>query len=181
VVVLPDPVGPGDQEDAVGAADDAVEDLEVVGLEAQVFQADLDRIGAQNTQHHALAVVGRAGRDAEVDVHIVHTQLDAPVLGHAALGDVHPGHELDAGEQRVLHPLGKVVALHAHTVDAVAQADTVLHGLDVDIRGPHLYSLGDDAVAQPDDRGIFRDHVDRLVQRPVHGPVHGLVDRLGHQ
>src|SRR5690606_13463428 len=114
---------------AVGPSDDAVEDLQVVGLEAEVLKADAHRIGAQNTQDHRLAVIGRAGGDAEVHLRLVDAHFDAAVLRHASLGDVHAAHELDAAEQGVLHALGEVVALHAHTIDAVAQAHAVGHRL----------------------------------------------------
>ena len=40
-------------------------------------------------------MVGRTA-DAEVDRLVVDVQLDAAVLGHAALGDVQVGHDLDA-------------------------------------------------------------------------------------
>ena len=39
---------PGDQEDAVGPANDAVELFEVVRLETEVHQTDSDRVGTQH-------------------------------------------------------------------------------------------------------------------------------------
>ena len=45
---------------------------------------------------HLLAVRGRQGADAQVDVPAVDHGADAAVLGQAALGDVQVGHDLEA-------------------------------------------------------------------------------------
>jgi hypothetical protein len=162
------------QEDAVGTADDLVELVERVGLEAEVHQADLDGVGPENTQHDRLAVIGRAAADAEVDLLPVHRHLDAAVLGDSTLGNVDARHELESGQQRRLHALGQVVTHVTDTVDPVAEQDPVLHRLDVDVRCAVADGLRDDAVHQADDRRVVAGgDVHRRVERDVH--------RLGHE
>ena len=113
------------------------------------------RVGPQNTQHDALAVVGRQRADAEVDLLLADLHLDAAVLGQALLGDVDAGHDLEAGDDRgPACVLGMLSRLDADAVDAVAHADAVGHRLDVNVGGPHADGLGDDQVDQLDDRGV---------------------------
>src|SRR4051812_49010457 len=180
----------GHQEDAVGAIDDLLERLVVVFLEAEVLNADADAVRPQNTQHAALAVVGRQSTYAEVHVGLVDAELDAAVLREALLGDVDAGHDLDTADQRGLHLERDAVALDALAVDAVADADAVLHRLDVDIRGPVTHGLGDHRLHELDDRGlggVVGDvgadavDVDRLVDRAVDRLVQRAVDRLVHR
>ena len=170
--------GPGHQEDAVGPADDLVEHLEVVRLEAEVHEADLDRLRPQDSQDDRLAVVGGAAAHAEVDRLPVHGHLDPAVLRNAPFGDVDAGHELDPRQQRGLHSFRQVVADVADAVDAVPQHDAIGHGLDVDVGRPLVNRLGDQPMHQADDRGFLPGaDVDRRVDRAVHGHV----DRLGDQ
>ena len=169
--------GAGHQEDAVGTADDPVEDVERVLLETEVEETDAHAVGAQDAQHHALAVVRRAGAHAEVDVGAVHAELDASVLRDALLGDVHAGHQLEAREDGVLQLLRQLLHHLAGAVDPVAQQDVRLGGLDVDVRGTAVHGLDDDPRGHLDDRAFVVD-VDGLVDGAVHGSVDALVDRL---
>jgi hypothetical protein len=184
----------GHEEDAVGPLDDLLELLVVVLLEAEVLDADADAVRPQDTQHARLAVVRGQRADAEVDVVLVDAELDAAVLREALLGDVDAGHDLDAADQRGLHLDRDAVALDALAVDAVADADAVLHRLDVDVARPVAHGLGDHRLHELDDRRLRRvvgdvgadavdvDRlVDRAVDRPVHRPVHRLVHRPVHR
>src|ERR1051325_694082 len=112
--------GAGHQEDAVGALDDALEDLVVLFLEAQILDADADGIGTQNTKHDGLAVITGQSADAEVDVVLIDGKLDAAVLGKALFSNVDAGHDLQALNQGALHAEGDAVALDAFAVDAMA-------------------------------------------------------------
>ena len=78
--------------------------------------------------------------------------LDPPVLGAAALGDVDFGQNLDTRQDRPQQPLGGRIALHQHAIDPVADPDAVFERLDVDVRGPGFDRLGDDHLHQADDR-----------------------------
>src|SRR5439155_22146667 len=100
--------------------------------------------------------VGRKRADAEVDVGLVDIELDAPVLREALFGDVHAGHDLQTGDERAFHAERDAVALDAFAVDAVADADAVLHRLDVNIRSAVAHGLGDHGLHQLDDRSLGR-------------------------
>ena len=71
----------------------------------------------------ALAAGGRRGRDAHVDVLAGHLAPDPAVLRQPLLGDVEPGHDLDAGDDRRLELLGRALGLAQHAVDPVADDD----------------------------------------------------------
>ena len=59
--------GPGDQQDAVGQPDHALEGLLVIREEAQFRQAQAQPFLVQNTHDDAFAVIGRQARDTKVD------------------------------------------------------------------------------------------------------------------
>ena len=61
-------------------------------------------------------------------------QGDAPVLGLALLGDVHPRHDLEARHQRCAEVGGVLGDITEHAVDAEAHAHAAVAGLDVDVR-----------------------------------------------
>ena len=92
-------------------------------------------------------VVGCDG-DAEVDRAAGQRERDAAVLRRARLGDVHLRHDLDAHRHR--RPVGLVQAadLAQHAVDAVADAQEVLLGLEVDVGGAALHRVGEQRVDQ---------------------------------
>ena len=79
--------------------DQALEGVEVARTHAQLGQVQRGRAAIQQAQDHALAVLGRDGRDADVDVQTADAQSHAAIVGHALLGDVEPGHDLDAADQ----------------------------------------------------------------------------------
>ena len=89
--------------------------------------------------------------------------LDSPVLRHAFLSDVHPRHQFEAREHRVLHALGEVVTLGTDAVNSVPEPHTVFHGLDVNIARPVSDGFVEDSIHQLDDRGILAAHINRAV------------------
>ncbi len=99
-------------------------------------------------------MIGGQRADPKVDVASTNPHLDAAVLGHPPLGDVHPGHDLVARGDRGLHVLGDVVANVADPVYPITHPNTVGHRLDMNIARPPVYRLGDDQVDQLDDRGV---------------------------
>jgi hypothetical protein len=75
--------------------------LEVVGHALAVLQA----------QHQRLAGGGRHGRDAHGDLSLLHAEpADRSVLRRASLGDVEPGHQLEAGDHRARSAAGSSVS-----------------------------------------------------------------------
>src|SRR5690606_40762361 len=59
----------------------------VVAEEAELGQTELKALLVENTHDDALAVRGRQGRDAQVDLLARHVNLDTAVLRDAFLGD----------------------------------------------------------------------------------------------
>jgi hypothetical protein len=83
------------------------------------------------------------------------SDLEAPVLGVAALGDVQVGHDLDAGDDRVVERLRRAGALDERAVDAVAQAGALFHRLEVDVAGVGAEGLHQHHVHHADHGGLF--------------------------
>ena len=136
----------GDEDDAVGAADECLEIAEVVLGEAELADADADVVLVENPHDDRLAVIRGQNADAEIVVFAVGRELDAAVLRAAALGDVEPRKDLDAREDRAEEAAGRIVALDEPAVDPVADADAILERLDVDVAGPQLHRFGDDQI-----------------------------------
>ena len=143
----------GDQENPVGPSDDVLEPAVVVFGESEVADADFDAVPIENSHHDRLAPVCWQDADPEVEFFLAGTGLDPPVLGSSFFGDVHFGHDLDSRDNRGQKSPGWAVTFDQHTVNAVADADAVFEGFDMDIAGPHRDRFGDDQVNQPDDRG----------------------------
>ena len=148
--------GAGDENDAVGPADQVLKKAEVLLGEAELADADLDVVFVEHPHHDRLPVVGGQHADAEVVVFAIGRELDASVLRPAAFGDIEFREDLDARKDGTQQPSRRVVAFDETTVYAVADADPVFEGLDVDVAGPQLNRLGDDEAAELDDRRIRR-------------------------
>ena len=151
---------PGDEDGAIGLAVGGLVALEGVGQEAQVGQVEQGRTLVEDPHDHLLAVDGREGGDTKVDGLAGDHARHAPVLGHAALGDVEVGHDLQAADQPGLDVLGRAHHLMEHAVDAVPDPDVALGGLDVDVGGAVLNGLADQEVDELDDRGVLDDLAD---------------------
>ncbi len=132
-------------------------------------------------------MVGGQGADAEVDLCLVHAHFDAAVLGEAFFGDVDAGHDLDAADEGALHAFWDAVALDTLAVNAVADADAVFHGLDMDIGGAVANGLDDHGLHELDDGGLggvvdgilaHSGKVDGLVDGAIDGLVEGFIEGL---
>src|SRR6185295_13667510 len=104
----------------VGAGNDAFETGVIFLFKSHGLNTDFDGIPPQGTQHDGFAVIPRQVGHTEVDLLFIDQQLNTTVLRQAFFGNVHAGHDLEAGRYRRLHAFGDVVAFHAHAVDAVA-------------------------------------------------------------
>src|SRR2546427_8758599 len=146
--------GAGHQDHAVGLRDQPVELRERVLRETERPEGHDDRRAVEDAEHDTLAVERGEGRDAEIDLAPHEPQLDAPVLRQAPLGDVELRHDLDARHDRRLQPPRRCLHVVQHAVDAVADLELVLEGLDVDVRGALLDRAADEQVHEANDRRL---------------------------
>ena len=144
----------GDDEDAVRAADHAADAFLDVILHRERLETQVDDRLVEDSEHHGFAELRRERGYAEVDLAAADGRLDATVLRHAALGDVQGRKHLDAGDDgrgEVLRRRGHLVE---RAVDAQADAELVLEGLEVDVRSLGLDTFLQDEVDEADDRGL---------------------------
>ena len=71
--------------------------------------------------------------DTKVDDLAAHVGLDTTVLRNALLSDAHSRRNLETGDHRSLQSLRDVLHLGHHAVDAVAQAEALAHGLEMNV------------------------------------------------
>src|SRR5690606_4377899 len=134
--------GAGDEQDAVGAVDHRVPALEDVRGHAQVVEAHEDGGLAEEAEDDSLAEERGDDADAEVELDDgaalgAVAEGDASVLWDALLGDVEVGHDLQAADDGRAEAVdgGADVGPLEDAVDAVADDELVLVGLDVDVGG----------------------------------------------
>ena len=152
----------GDEEDAAGPRKEPLERGEVRGLESHVGEPEEDVSPVEQPQHGALAEGRRDGGDADVDLPASEPDLDPPVLGQAALGDVEPRHDLDPGDRRGVPLPGGGDHRVEDAVDTVPDDELLLVRLEVDVAGPLTDRPEQDGVDEADDRRL----VGRLEQVP---------------
>ena len=99
---------------------------------------------------------GRQGGDTQVQRLLPDGDHRPPVLGYVFLGDVHTGHNFQAGDHRVLQLPGYRDDGPQRAVDAHADGHAALSGLQVDVAGPLGTGPVDDGVYQADGRGGIR-------------------------
>ena len=140
------------------------------------------RRAVEQTHDDALAVGGRDGRDADVDVLAGELDADAAVLRQALLGDVQAGHDLDARDDDRLEALRRRDDVVEDAVDAEADRQVALERLDVDVAGAVLDRLEEQRVDQPDDRRLVVgvEQVARLLEVGGH-QVEALLVEAVHQ
>ncbi len=160
----------------------AVEALQLGALHAERLEPVDDDALVEDAHHDALAVDERQRHDADVDPAPLDGQREAPVLGHAPLGDVEVGHDLDPRDDAGGHPALDRRGRREHAVDAEQHARVPLLGVDVDVGGALLDRLGDDRVDELDDRRVG---VGLLDEQAFAGLVLGalvddVLDRLVH-
>ncbi len=154
---------PGHQHHPERLVDGVLEVLEGRLLEAELGHVELEVRLVEQTEHHLLAEHG--GQDGDTEVHILvaaELHLDAAVLRQAALGDVELRHHLDARRERVLQPERRLHDLVEHAVDAEADAEHLLVGLDVHVARPLADGVGQERVHQADDGRLFRRSLELL-------------------
>ena len=131
----------GDEEDAVRLPDQPFEAGQHPRREAELLERQEHALAVEETHHDRLAVHRRDRGGADVHTAVVERDADPAVLGQPSLRDVHLGHQLHARGHRRLQPAGRRFLVEEHAVDAVADPERVLEGLDVDVGG-----LGGDGI-----------------------------------
>ncbi len=159
--------GAGHEEDAVHLVERADEALERLALEAEGGEIERHAALVEDAHHDALAVHGRHGGHAQVDLLAGDAQLDAPILRKAALGDVERSHDLHARDDGRGEPAGRGLDFMEHAVDAVAHDEPVLERLDVDVGGTRFQRAREDQVDEADHRRLGGEVLQVLDVAPV--------------
>ena len=149
---LPRTGRPTDQDGAVGLGVELLVGRQHLGIESQFGEAEDDTRLVEHPHDDLLAVDGGEGRHPQIDALGTDVQRDAAVLGDAVLGDVHVGHDLEAGGDRRGDGLRAGRHVVEDAVDAVADPQVGGRRLDVDVRGALVERLEDEQVHVPDDR-----------------------------
>ena len=153
--------GARDQKNAVRHAQQLAHGLQRWGREVQAFEREQIKVLFQQTHDHGLTEHGGNGGHARVHFLAVHPQFGPPVLGHAALGDVELGQNLDArdngGRILVVDLVNRIkLAIHTDAHDRL-----LFIRLDVNVRCLCGHRLGQD-LAHPLDDGRLRRHVSQV-------------------
>ena len=108
----------------------------------------------QQTGYDLFAVNSRQGGNTEVDVLVLHSDVEAAVLGNAVLRDVQTAHDLDAGNDAGLQITGDRHDIAHQTVDPHADLQFVLPRLQMDVTGAFGDGALNDGVYQADGGGV---------------------------
>ena len=159
-MVFPEPVGPGDDENAVRPIDD-LEDVivDVIG-HAERFEVEIHGRAIEHAQHDAFAKLRRQRRDAQVDRAAGDVLLDAAVLRQAALGDVHVRHHFHARNDRQREMARRRRHFVKRAVDAITNFEFVFERLEMDVARAVLDRLEQDQIDEANDRRGVRFRLD---------------------
>ena len=127
-------------------------------------------VGVQQPDDDLLAELGRHRRDPKIDPPPLEPQPAAAVLRLAALGDVHPGHDLETGDRRVLQMVGNGQHVVQQPVDALPDLQQRLVRLDVDVAGAGFRGVAQDEVDELHDRRRDADPWRATQGRPARIP-----------
>ncbi len=128
-------------DDAFGTCLTFFNKLHVVFGEAQLVERDDRSAFIKNTQNDVFAMHGRQRRHAEVSLAAADVQVEAAVLRHQFIGDVHLRHDFQALADTA--PVFLVQRMHGDkiAVHAVAQADKAFFRLEVQVGRAHFHRL----------------------------------------
>ena len=143
------------QDHAVGFADDGVDLVRVIALNAELVQIVARGAHVQKSKHQVFSVDGGQGRDPDVDFPVVHIDGEPSVQGNPGGGDVHVAENLDARGNGHEHPFGRSRDLVQSAVDAKPHLHIILFRADMDVAGFFPDGLGNDGVHQTDHRHLF--------------------------
>ena len=143
-----------DQNNAVAVLQQVLDGSQALFGEADGLEGDAAAGLIQQTADDLFAVDRGQGRDTEVDVLVLDADIEAAVLRDAALGNVQTGHDLKAGQNRVLQVTRDGQDVLHDAVDAHADEKLGLMRLEVNITGALDNGALDNAVDQTDGRRV---------------------------
>jgi hypothetical protein len=111
----------------------------------------------ENAEYDALAEEHRDDADAQIELVAREAEADPTVLRLAFLGDIQIRHDLEAAGDRVAESVDRCwhARLAQDAVDAIANVEEVLVGLDVDVGCPLANGFEEQVVHQLDDAGFL--------------------------
>ena len=145
---------PGDQQDAVGFAEQFAQVRQGPVRHAQALQFEAPGLFVEQAQYHSFTVRRWQGRDPHIHFMPGQAQGHAAILGHALFSDIQPRHDLDPRHQqrRQFTPWPEHFA--QLPIDAHAHRQVLLEGFQVHIRGLFAYRFAEQRVDQANDRRI---------------------------
>jgi hypothetical protein len=142
------------EDDALARLQEPVQPFHLVGVHPHALERHGARGAVEDADHDLLAVRGGQRRDAQVHGLAVHHDAGAAVLRAQPVGDVEPGDDLHARDERHAGGARQLEHLPQHAVHAVAHAEPALVRLEVDVARAGGDPLGDDIVDELDDRPV---------------------------
>ncbi len=151
----------GDQNHSIGLGQRIEVELFLLFVVTQRVDAELGAAGVENPQHDLFAIERGAGVDTKVDgASFGDLQLDAAILRNAALGDVHPRHDLDARDDSRREIARRLRHFVENAVHAEADAKHLFVDLEMDVRCAAADRVQQRAVDEAHDRRVV--HLLRL-------------------
>ena len=145
----------GNENHPVRPADRVHQQCLLVGVVAQVLDADQRSAGIENTHHDLFAEQCRQCRDPEVDRPVLRQhQLQASILRHAFLGDVELRDDLDARGHLVLDHQRWLRNLDERAVETVADPVVLFERLEVNVGCAGGDRIEQDLLDVADDRRV---------------------------
>ena len=119
--------------------------------QAELGELKQSAIPRQKPDHRRLAVLGRHGRDADIDLRARDAQTRGAVLRQTALGNVQAGQNLDARDQRLRQRSGRGGDGAQQTVDAHAHDQAIAERFDVNVARPQFHRFLEQVVDRAHD------------------------------
>ncbi len=133
MVVLPLPVGPGDENDPIWFTKRRTENRIGKAGHAEHVERQPGILLVENAQHHALACPAGQSRDAHVEHLATQREADAPVLRHPPFAMSSRAMTLMRLTTTGATWAGMRSVLGEHTIHAHAHDQAGLIGLDMDV------------------------------------------------
>ena len=152
------PGRPGHEDHPPRPPDRVAEQRELIGIEAEALERVVpdDGLLQEEAEDDLLTVNRGQGRDAEVDLGVVHAGREAAVLGQPPLRDVEPRDDLEPGDDGEVQLARHLEELVEQPVDSAADGRAILERLDVDVGGAVGGGPRQHVIDELDDGGVVR-------------------------